>query len=99
MNYEIRITENAKQDYVSLDARWRSAVKRALEAHLRRQPQKKSRSRIKRLKGIRKPQYRLRVEALRVFYDVAENYVTVHAIVPKEKANDWLELHGEKDHD
>ena len=71
MVYEIRITENAKADYRVLSARWRSAVKQALELHLRHEPEKVSRSRIKRLRGIRKPQYRLRVEEIRVFYDVA----------------------------
>lgn len=94
MAYEIRITENAKSDYRALDARWRSAVKQALEVHLRHEPEKVSRSRIKKLRGIRKPQYRLRVEEIRVFYDIAGEAVSVLAIVPKSRAAQWLAKHG-----
>ena len=88
------MTENAKSDYRSLDARWRSAVKRALEVHLRHEPQKVSKSRIKKLRGVRQPQYRLRIDEIRVFYDVAEEFVSVLAIVPKSRAVQWLEEHG-----
>jgi mRNA-degrading endonuclease RelE of RelBE toxin-antitoxin system len=45
-----------------------------------------SRSRIKRLWGISKPQYRLRVGEIRVFYDIGESQVEVLAIVPKSSA-------------
>ncbi|HEY3169898.1 MAG TPA: type II toxin-antitoxin system RelE/ParE family toxin [Thermoanaerobaculia bacterium] len=51
---------------------------------------KESRSRIKRLRGRRRPQYRLRIGDLRVFYDVAEERVEVLAIVSKEGAVEWL---------
>jgi mRNA-degrading endonuclease RelE of RelBE toxin-antitoxin system len=49
-----------------------------------------SRSRIKRLKGVERPQFRLRVEDVRVFYDVSEKRVEILAIVLKEDAEDWL---------
>jgi hypothetical protein len=49
-----------------------------------------SRSRIKRLRGLSRPQFRLRVEEVRVFYDVAEGLVEVLAIVPKPEADAWL---------
>ena len=94
MAYEIRISENAKTDYRALDARWRSVLKNALEVHLRHEPEKVSRSGIKRLRGIRKPQYRLRVGEIRVFYDVADDGVNVLAIVPKSRAAQWLARHG-----
>ena len=99
MAYEIRITENARLDYRALDARWRSALKNALEVHLRHEAEKVSRSRIKRLRGIRKPQYRLRVEEVRVFYDVADVGVSVLAIVPKSRAAQWLATHGVTEND
>jgi mRNA-degrading endonuclease RelE of RelBE toxin-antitoxin system len=51
---------------------------------------KKSRGRIKRLRGMRRPQYRLQIGDLRVFYDVAEKRVEVLAIVSKEGAVEWL---------
>jgi mRNA interferase RelE/StbE len=99
MGYEIRMTENAKDDLLLLNARWRSKVKRALEVHLRYEPTKVSRSRIKRLRGVRKPQYRLRIEEIRMFYDVGDDFVAVHGIVSKSRADEWLSRYGELNHD
>jgi mRNA-degrading endonuclease RelE of RelBE toxin-antitoxin system len=48
------------------------------------------RSRIKRLRSIGRPQYRLRVGEVRVFYDVSGTIVEVLAIVPKSEAESWL---------
>jgi hypothetical protein len=45
---------------------------------------------------MRHPQYRLRVEEIRVFYDVTEEAVEVLAIVPKPEAAAWLERYGEQ---
>ena len=55
-----------------------------------------SKSRIKKLRGMSRPQYRLRVDEIRVFYDVVEATVEVLAIIPKSKATEWLEKMGEK---
>ena len=66
-----------------------------MEQHLRHEPTKTSRSRIKRLRGVRRPQYRLRVEEVRVFYDVTDEAVEVLAIVVKSDAGAWLQRHGE----
>ncbi|MEO8009240.1 MAG: hypothetical protein ABI728_12075, partial [Betaproteobacteria bacterium] len=68
----------------------RMTVKEALEAHLRHEPTKTSRSRIKRLRGLARPQFRLRVEEVRVFYDVAGSTVEILAVVAKSEANTWL---------
>ncbi len=66
--------------------------------HLRHEPTKTSKTRIKRLRGLSRPQYRLRVgDDIRVFYDVTEDTVEVLAIVPKSEANEWLERYGESD--
>jgi len=54
------------------------------------------RGRIKRLRGMRRPEYRLRVGDLRVFFDVTETEVHVLAIVAKSDALAWLEREGEK---
>ena len=70
-------------------------VRVAIEVHLRFEPAKTSRSRIKRLRGVRRPQYRLRVDDVRVFYDVAGASVEVLAIVSKQQAAEWLEREGE----
>lgn len=42
------------------------------------------------------PQYRLRVDEIRVFYDVTDATVEVLAIVPKSEAAVWLERDGEQ---
>src|SRR5262249_55921726 len=61
-----------------------------IETHLRHQPERTSRSRIKRLRGLLRPQYRLRVDEVRVFYDVTGSTVQILAIVPKSEAEAWL---------
>ncbi len=41
-------------------------------------------------RGLRRPQYRLRVGEVRVFYDVSGATVEVLAIVAKSEAESWL---------
>ncbi len=53
-----------------------------------------SRSRVKRLRGLARPQYRLRVDEIRVFYDVAQGRVEILAIVSKAEAQKWLDDKG-----
>ncbi|MGH9840207.1 MAG: hypothetical protein ACREEM_15605 [Blastocatellia bacterium] len=48
------------------------------------------------MKDIKHPEYRLRVDEMRVFYDVNDSDVVIVAIMTKEKTNQWLEEHGEK---
>lgn len=72
-------------------------MRNALEIHLRRQPTRTSRSRIKRLRGLIRPQYRLRVGEVRVFYDIdiPGETVEILAIIAKSEAEQWLEEFGE----
>ncbi len=86
MRFEIILAPEAVEDLRRLKANERSAVKEALDTHLRHEPTKTSRSRIKRLRGIARPQYRLRVEEVRVFYDVSGSTVEVLTIVLKPEA-------------
>jgi mRNA interferase RelE/StbE len=65
-----------------------------LERHLRNEPTRVSKSRIKRLRGLSQPQYRIRVGEVRVFYDVTREAVEVLAIVTKAEAGRWLAEHG-----
>jgi mRNA-degrading endonuclease RelE of RelBE toxin-antitoxin system len=53
-----------------------------------------SKSRIKRLRGLSRPQYRLRVDAVRVFYEIDGGTVQVLAIVDKAEASRWLAQFG-----
>ncbi len=94
MRHEIVLAPEAMQDLRRLDAHWRTIVKMAMEKHLRHEPTRVSKSRIKRRRGVRRPSYRLRVGDIRVFYDVSHNTVEVLAIIPKARANEWLSEWG-----
>jgi mRNA-degrading endonuclease RelE of RelBE toxin-antitoxin system len=54
-----------------------------METHLRHEPERTSRSRIKRLRGAQRSIYRLRIGEYRVYYDVAEGQVVVNAVLHK----------------
>lgn len=95
MRYEIILAPEAVEDIFRLKAFLRALVRDAIETHLRHAPKKKSKSRIKRLRGVRRPQYRLSVGELRIFYDVREETVEILAIVPKSQAAAWLVQTGE----
>jgi len=97
MQYEILLSPEAYDDFKILDAHTRAKVKDLIGVHLRYEPTKVSKSRIKRLKGLRHPQYRLGIGEIRVFYDVEENTVEVLAIIQKSATAQWLEKAGEKD--
>jgi len=94
MRYEIVLAPSAARTFRALSARRRAELGDALETHLRHEPTKVSRSRIKRLRGLTRPQYRLRVGEIRVFYDVTATEVQVLAIVTKAEARAWLEQKG-----
>jgi len=99
MRYHVVFSPEAADDLRALKVNIRAAVEDAIERHLRHEPRKTSRSRVKRLRALSRPQYRLRVEDVRVFYDVAEDEVEILAIVPKEQAEQWLKNAGEPDED
>jgi mRNA-degrading endonuclease RelE of RelBE toxin-antitoxin system len=97
MRFEIELAPGAVTDLKALSARTRAAVREALERHLRYEPTKTSKSRIKRLRGLQRPQYRLRVDEIRVFYDVTASTVEVLAIIEKAEAQAWLDRSGTPD--
>ena len=90
MRFAIILAPEAVSDLKALKASLRATATAALETHLRHEPRKASRSRIKRLRGLARPQYRLRVDDVRVFYDVTDEAVEVLAIVNKPEAESWL---------
>jgi mRNA interferase RelE/StbE len=95
MVFEIVLAPEAADDLRALKANVRAAVRAALETHLRHEPERTSRSRIKRLRGgLRRPQYRLRVGEIRIFYDVTTTTVEILAIVTKSEAQTWLGQFG-----
>ena len=97
MQYSIVLSPEAVRQFRQLSAYERAQVRDALERHLRHQPEKTSRSRIKRLRGVARPQYRLRVGDIRVYYDVAGSDVEVLAVLTKSVGQKWLTQAGESE--
>jgi len=92
MRYAIVLAPAAAQALKDLKADPRARVRDALETHLRYEPTKVSKRRIKRLRGLSRPQFRLRVDDIRVFYDIRGQAVEILAIVAKAEA--WLAKEG-----
>jgi mRNA-degrading endonuclease RelE of RelBE toxin-antitoxin system len=95
MRYEIVLSPEAVADLRRLEAHVRAGVREAMEIHLRHEPKKVSKSRIKRLRGLSHPEFRLRVGEVRVFYDVVGSEVYVLAVLLKPMVDRWLQEVGE----
>ncbi len=94
MKYEIVFAPEAVGDVRNLQAHVRSRVRDAIEVSLRHTPTQVSKSRVKRLRGHSRPQFRLRVGEVRIFYDVRESTVEILAVVLKSEAAEWLKREG-----
>jgi mRNA-degrading endonuclease RelE of RelBE toxin-antitoxin system len=94
MAFAIILAPQSVEDLKRLRAAKRATVKEALKVHLRHEPRKVSRSRIKHLRGLSRPQYRLLVDEVRVFYDVTDTTVEILAVVAKAEAESWLRQFG-----
>jgi mRNA-degrading endonuclease RelE of RelBE toxin-antitoxin system len=94
MKSEIVFAPEATRDVGDLRAHARSMVREGIETYLRHAPTNVSKSRIKRLRGLARPQFRLRLGEIRVYYDVNESTVEILAIVPKSEAVAWLKQEG-----
>ena len=97
MAHAIVLAPEAAHQLRALRAHVRAAVIGAMERHLRHEPTRTSRSRIKRLRGLSQPQFQLRVGDVRVFYDVAGKRVDVLAVITKARAEAWLKEKGAPD--
>ena len=95
MRFQILVAPEAVEDLKALKATLRAEVKDAIARHLQYHPTRTSRARIKRLRGISRPQYRLRVGDVRVFYDVEGTDVHVLAVVLKDDTEEWLRKAGQ----
>jgi len=96
MRHQIVLAPEAADDYARLSDRDRASVRSALETCLRQKPAKMTGNRVRKLRGLRKPRYRLRVPGLRVFYDVALGEADVLAIVEASNSAVWLDRSREK---
>ena len=71
--YEIVLKRSAVADLDGLRKYDATQIADAMEKHLEHEPAKESKSRIRRLRGISHPDYRLRVGDYRVFYNVDDD--------------------------
>jgi len=71
--YTIILKRSAIPDLDALRKYDATQIANAMERYLQHDPTKESKSRIKRLRGISNPDYRLRVGDYRVFYVVDED--------------------------
>ncbi len=102
MRYEIIFSPEAEEDIAALKASDRAKALDAVETFLRYQPEKTSKSRIKRLREMQSPQYRLRIDDLRAFYDVSytdcgDGVIEILRIREKSEAMEWLAKFGKID--
>jgi mRNA-degrading endonuclease RelE of RelBE toxin-antitoxin system len=81
--FEIRLRPGAVRQLKKLRPYDAVRIVSAMEEHLQLEPERISASRIKRLRGSQDATFRLRVGEYRVFYDVADVYVDVIAVLHK----------------
>jgi mRNA-degrading endonuclease RelE of RelBE toxin-antitoxin system len=91
--YEIALKHSAIADLDALRKFDAAQIADAMEKHLRHDPTKESKSRIKRLRGLSSPDYRLRVGDYRVFYAVDKNgrRVDVLRVMRKDQTASYYE--------
>jgi mRNA-degrading endonuclease RelE of RelBE toxin-antitoxin system len=92
MEFEIEVTEEAERDLDEIRPYYRQQVLDGLEVYLRHAPTQESQTRIKRLRLLDSPAYRLRLGDFRVFYDMDEVLaaVTVLRVLSKEASLAYL---------
>ena len=94
MRFEILLAPEAVEDLKRLKANVRATIRDIIERHLRHAPAATSKSRIRRLRGLRRPQYRVRAGEIRIFYDISGGTAEILAVVTKSEAEAWLEQFG-----
>lgn len=95
MRYVIHWTYAAREHLKRLRGFEPAGIVDAVDLHLQHEPTRVSKSRIKRLRGLASPQYRLRLGEIRVFYDVEASDVYILAVIPKSESVAWLDDYGE----
>ena len=89
--YEIILKRSAIADLDRLRKHDATKIADAMRDHLGREPTRMSKTRIKRLRGISNPDYRLRVGDYRAFYTVDENArrVVVLRVMHKDETHSY----------
>lgn len=96
MKFQVTIDPSALADLRALRAFDRRSVLDVIGRVLSTTPTQLSKSRIKRLRGVDSPQYRLRVGEFRVFYDVHDDSAEVYVlrVLSKAAVADYLREMG-----
>ena len=91
--YEIVLKRSAIADLDGLQKRYATQIADAIERHLQHRPTKIGKTRIKRLRGIGNPDYRLRIGDYRAFYTVDEEArrVDVLRVMHKDETHSYCE--------
>ena len=94
--YEIILKRSAVADLDALRKYDATRIADAMERHLLHDPTRESKSRIKRLRGISNPDYRLRVGDYCVFYVVDEDarQVVILRVMHKKQTLQYYEELG-----
>ncbi len=78
--YEIVLKRSAIADLDGMQKYYATQIADAMKKHLKHEPTKVSKTRIKRLRGISNPDYRLRIGEYRAFYTVDEEASQVEVL-------------------
>ena len=89
VGFQITLKPEAARDLNRLRKYVAAMVVDHIERHLRFEPARVSRSRIKRLRGRQPADYRLRLGAYRVFYRIAGNEVQVLRVMHKDQTREF----------
>jgi mRNA interferase RelE/StbE len=91
--YKIVLKRSAIADMDRLPRHQATRIADAIEKHLEHDPTRVSKTRIKRLRGIDNPDYRLRVGDYRVFYTVDEDalQIDVLRVMHKDETHSYYE--------
>jgi len=89
--YGIRVKPTAIRDMDRLRKHDAARVADGMEKHLGIEPMRESKSRIKRLRGISDPDYRLRIGDYRVFYNVTGGRVDVLRVMHERDTQEYYE--------
>ena len=82
--YRITLKPDAARDLDRLQNYDATMIVDRIERHLRFEPPRDSRSRIKRLRGVQPADYRLRVQDYRIFYRIVGHEVQVLRVMHKD---------------
>jgi addiction module RelE/StbE family toxin len=83
--FKIAVKPEARRKLKAIRRHDAVAILDVIESHLREEPERGTRSSIKRLRGQQQSTFRLRVRDYRVFYDVIEDRVEIVQILHKSE--------------